>query len=48
MEVGAVILSAEGVSSLSELTLNEGTSDITLEDEEIGALGTLALTEVTT
>ena len=36
----AVILNCRRRFQLSELTLNEGTSDITLEDEEIGARNT--------
>lgn len=39
MNVGAAILSADGVESISNLTLNGGTSDITLGDEEIPVLG---------
>lgn len=40
MNVGAVILGVEGVASISNLKLNNGTSDITLGDEEIPVLGT--------
>jgi len=40
MNVGAEILNAAGVESISNLTLNNGTSDITLADEQIPVLGT--------
>lgn len=39
MNVGAAILSSDGVESISNLTLNGGTADITLGDEEIPVLG---------
>ena len=47
MSVGAEILKTEGVEFVSNLTLNGGTSDIVLGDEEIPALGTTTW-EVTT
>ena len=40
MSLGAVILSVEGVDSISNLLLNDGTSDIMLGIEEIPVLGT--------
>lgn len=40
MSIGAVILGATGVDSISDLLLNSGTSDITLTDEQIPVLGT--------
>lgn len=39
--IGAAILNAEGVSSVSEVTVNGGVSDIRLADEQIPKLGTL-------
>ena len=41
MNVGAVILGVEGVESISDLTVNGGTADITLGDEEVPVLGTV-------
>ena len=40
MNVGAVILSVEGVESISNLKLNDSTSDITLTTYQIPVLGT--------
>ena len=40
MNVGAEILNADGVESVKDLTLNGGTADITLGDEEIPTVGT--------
>ena len=40
MTVGAVILGVEGVDSISNLTINGGTSDINLSEEQIAVLGT--------
>lgn len=40
MNLGAVILGAEGVDSISDLKVNGGTSDITLSTEQIAVLGT--------
>ena len=40
MTVGAVILGVEGVESVSNLTVNNGSSDITLTNEQIPVLGT--------
>ena len=40
MNIGAVILGATGVDTLSDLTLNGGTADITIENEQIAVLGT--------
>lgn len=40
MNVGAEILNVNGVESISNLLLNNGTSDITLGDEQIPVLGT--------
>ena len=40
MNIGAVILGVEGVESISNLTVNGGTSDITLSMEQIPVLGT--------
>lgn len=39
MNVGAVILGVDGVESISNLTVNNGTSDITLANEQIPVLG---------
>lgn len=44
MTVGAVILGTEGVEFITNLTLNGGTSDITLGNEEIPVVGTTAWT----
>ena len=40
MTIGAVILGATGVDSIGDLTVNGGTADIILEDEQIPVLGT--------
>lgn len=40
MTLGAVILGTEGVESISNLLINGGTDDITLDTEEIPVLGT--------
>lgn len=40
MNIGAVMLSVEGVESISNLTVNDGASDITIGEEEIPILGT--------
>lgn len=40
MNIGAVILGVEGVDAISNLTVNGGTSDIVLSDEQIAVLGT--------
>lgn len=40
MNIGATILSVEGVESITALLINGGTSDITLGDEQIPVLGT--------
>lgn len=40
MTIGAVILGVDGVESVSNLTVNNGTSDIILSDEQIPVLGT--------
>lgn len=40
LNIGAVILGAEGVASVSDLTINGGTVDVKLGDEEIPVLGT--------
>ena len=39
MSVGAIILAVDGVESINNLTLNGGTSDISLSEEEIPTLG---------
>jgi uncharacterized phage protein gp47/JayE len=39
MNVGAIILNVDGVESVSNLTINGGTSDITIGDEEVAVLG---------
>lgn len=44
MAVGSVILNALGVDSISGLTINGGTSDINLADEQIPVLGTTSWT----
>ena len=41
MTVGATILSAAGVEFVTDLLVNEGTSDVILGDEEIPILGTV-------
>lgn len=40
MNVGAIILGVDGVESISNLEINNGTSDITLSTEQIAVLGT--------
>ena len=40
MNIGAVILGVNGVESIANLTVNGGTSDITIGEEEIPILGT--------
>lgn len=40
MSVGATILAVDGVDSINDLTINGGSVDITLGDEEIPVLGT--------
>lgn len=40
MNIGAIILGVEGVASVNNLLVNNGTDDITLGNEEIPALGT--------
>ena len=40
MNIGAVILGVEGVDAISDLTINGGTSNITLSNEQIAVLGT--------
>lgn len=44
MNVGAVILDVDGVESITNLTLNGGTADITLGNEVIPVLGTVEWT----
>lgn len=39
MNIGAVILGVEGVESLNNLIINDGTADLTIDDEEIAILG---------
>ena len=46
MNLGAVILAATGVDSISNLTINGGTSDIDLGDEVIPVVGTTEWTVV--
>lgn len=41
MNIGAIILGVDGVESISNLTVNGGTSDITLGNEEVPILGTV-------
>lgn len=41
MTIGAVILGVDGVESITNLKVNDGTADITLGDEEIPVLGTV-------
>lgn len=40
MSVGAVILGVDGVDSINNLLINNGTADINLDEEEIAVLGT--------
>jgi hypothetical protein len=40
MNIGAAILSADGVESVSNLAINGSTSDIILGTEEIPVIGT--------
>ena len=47
MNVGAVILSVDGIEAISNLKVNNGTSDITLQSEEIPVKGTTTWTVVT-
>ena len=46
MSIGAVILSVAGVDFISNLTINGGTSDISLGEEEIPIVGTTTWTVV--
>lgn len=46
MNIGAVVLGAEGVEAVNDLLVNGGTSDVTLGDEEIPAIGTVDWTVV--
>lgn len=46
MGVGAAILSAEGVNTATQLTVNDTAADIPLTSEQIGVLGTLTVMEV--
>lgn len=46
MNVGAAILNVEGVESISNLLINGGTADITLENEQIPVVGTATWTVV--
>lgn len=46
MNIGAEILHVDGVESISNLTVNNGTSDITLGDEQIPVLGTINWTVI--
>lgn len=46
MNVGAAILDVDGVEFVSDLKLNNGTSDITLGDEQIPIVGTTSWTVV--
>lgn len=46
MSVGATILNADGVESVSNLTINNGTTDITLGNEQIPVLGTVKWTVI--
>ena len=41
MNIGAIILNAEGVESVNNLSVNNGTSNITLTDEQIPVVGKL-------
>lgn len=41
MNIGAGILSVDGIESISDLTVNDGVSDIKLGEEEIPVLGTV-------
>ena len=40
MTIGSVIIGSDGVDSITNLKINNGTSDITLSDEQIAVLGT--------
>lgn len=46
MSIGARILACDGVETINNLLINGGTSDITLGDEEIPAVGTTTWTVV--
>jgi uncharacterized phage protein gp47/JayE len=46
MNIGSAILNAEGVDAVNGLTINGGTADISLGDEEIAVLGTTNWTVV--
>ena len=46
MNLGATILSVEGVDSIKDLKVNGGTADITLQEEQIAVLGTTNWTVV--
>jgi uncharacterized phage protein gp47/JayE len=43
--VGAAILSSEGVEGYSNLTINTGTSNISIADTEVAVLGTVTINE---
>lgn len=45
--VGTVLINTEGVDSVSNLLLNEGTADIQLDDDEVPVLGTATITLIT-
>lgn len=44
--IAAKMLNAEGIANVSDVIVNDGTSDITLKDEEIPELGELDITVV--
>ena len=44
--IGAAILSVEGVDTITDLTINDGTKDVNLEEEQIATLGTTDWTVV--
>ena len=46
MNIGAVILAVDGIDSISNLTINGGTADITVGNEEIPIVGTTNWTVV--
>jgi len=41
--VGAAILASEGIEDYSNLTINTGTSNISIDDEEVAVLGTVTV-----
>lgn len=45
--VASTILNAQGIANVTDVLVNNGTEDITLDDEQIPVLGTLDITTIT-